>query len=64
MAADLPQNLAQPARRALIGAGIAHLEQVAQHSEAELMKVHGMGPKALEQLRQALEAIGLTFAEG
>jgi hypothetical protein len=59
---DLPIGLAQPARRALTGAGYFKLEQLTQVSETELKKLHGMGPKALEQLREALNTKGLSFA--
>lgn len=60
---DLPDKLAAPARRALESAGYTRLAQLAEHSEAEIKKLHGMGPKALEQLRQALAAQGLSFAD-
>lgn len=60
---DLPQNLAAPARRALTGAGYTRLEQLAGASEDDIMRLHGMGPKAMEQLRRALAARGLAFAE-
>ena len=56
-------KLAAPARRALANAGYTRLEQLTQVSEAEVMRLHGMGPKALEQLSQALKAKGLAFAE-
>ncbi|HKP51763.1 MAG TPA: hypothetical protein VJ183_03830 [Chloroflexia bacterium] len=59
-----PAKLAQPARRALTGAGYTQLEQLTKISEAELKELHGMGPKALGQLRDALAANGLSFAEG
>ena len=61
---DLPGELSQPARRALAGAGCVRLEQVAELSEAEVRRLHGMGPKALDQLRDALRARGLSFAGG
>lgn len=54
--------LAAPARRALAGAGINRLEQLTEKTEREIMRLHGMGPKAMEQLRQALAAKGLSFA--
>ena len=47
---------------ALAQAGYTHLKQLAGVSEAELKKLHGMGPKALDQLRRALEEMGLSFA--
>lgn len=59
---DFPVGLSQPARRALSGAGYTRLAQLAEVSEAELKKLHGMGPNGIEQLRRALEAQGLTFA--
>ena len=44
-AGDLPANLAGPARRALAAAGYTRLEQLTQISEAELRRLHGMGPR-------------------
>lgn len=64
LASDLPASLAKPALRALNGAGYFRLEQLTTVSEAELSRLHGLGPKALEQLRSALRAKGLSFAKG
>jgi DNA-directed RNA polymerase alpha subunit len=61
---DLPIELAVPARRALVGAGYVRLEQLTKLSEDELKRLHGIGPKALNQLRRALEAKGLSFSDG
>jgi hypothetical protein len=58
---DFPKALAQPARRALAGAGYTRLDQLAEISEEELGKLHGIGPNAVTQLRLALEAKGLAF---
>lgn len=58
---NLPNGIGKPAHRALTAAGYTRLEQLAEVSEAELRKLHGMGPKALGILRQALEAEGLSF---
>jgi len=60
---DLPHGLSQPAQRALAGAGIISLEQLAQFSEDEIQKLHGIGPNALGKLRSALIEKGLTFAK-
>ncbi|WP_274653311.1 DNA-binding protein [Paenibacillus humicola] len=60
---DLPAGLSRPARRALEGAGYIRLEQLAKAREADVLKLHGMGPKAMELLRQALADKGLSFAE-
>lgn len=59
---DFPAGLAGPARRALAGAGYTRLEQLTRVGASDLAKLHGMGPKALEQLRVALAARGLSFA--
>jgi hypothetical protein len=58
----LPDNLARPAQRALAEAGYTRLEQLAAVSEAEIARLHGIGPNARKQLRQALAAHGLSFA--
>ena len=60
---DLPDKLAQPAQRALAAAGIQRLEQLTGFSEDEVKQLHGIGPNALKQLRQALAARGLSFAD-
>jgi len=60
---DLPIGLSAPARRALVGAGYLRLEQLTKLSESEVKKLHGIGPNALNQLRHALNARGLTFAD-
>ena len=54
-------KLAQPALRALAGAGITHLEQLTGYGESEIRQLHGMGPRALETLREALATRGLSF---
>ncbi|MGL5004172.1 MAG: DNA-binding protein [Casimicrobium sp.] len=56
-------KIGAPARRTLIGAGYTRLEQLANVSEIELLKLHGMGPKAIRILKEALEAVGLSFAK-
>lgn len=53
----------QPALRALHAAGFTHLEQLAHVTEAELLALHGMGPKALGILREALAQRGLSFKQ-
>jgi hypothetical protein len=60
---DLPVNLARPARRALVEAGYWRLEQLTEISEAEVKQLHGVGPKALEQLRRALARVAQTVAK-
>jgi DNA-directed RNA polymerase alpha subunit len=62
-ASDFPAKLSKPAQRALAGAGYTRLEQLTRVSEAELLKLHGMGPKALGLLRSALADQGLSFRD-
>jgi len=54
--------LGAPARRAMAQAGISTLAELSQHSEAEILNLHGVGPKTLPALRQALADAGLAFA--
>jgi hypothetical protein len=61
---DLPVGLSAPALRALNGAGYMHLEQLTRVSEAELKKLHGLGPRGIDLLRGALDEKGLSFAAG
>ncbi len=60
---DFPAGIGKPAHRALVGAGYTRLEELTTVTAAELLKLHGMGPKALGILRSALEARGLRFAD-
>lgn len=57
----LPESLPTPSRRALAHAGYERLGQVATASEADLLRLHGVGPLAIERLRQALQEHGMTF---
>ncbi len=60
---DVPAGLGKPAQRALAGAGITRLEGLAHRTEAEITALHGMGPRALGQLRDALSGYGPRFAD-
>lgn len=60
-AGGFPTGLAQPALRALAAARITTLDQLAQWHEADVAKLHGMGPKAIRILRDALALRGRTF---
>ena len=54
-------KLAAPARRALSAAGYTRLDQLAQVSESDLTKLHGIGTTATAALREALHERGLSF---
>jgi len=56
---NFPQ-IAKPAQRALKQAGFEYLEQLANTSEKELLALHGMGPKAVRILKDALRTKGLS----
>jgi DNA-directed RNA polymerase alpha subunit len=60
---NLPK-LAVPARRALHRGGYARLEDLTKATESEVRKLHGMGPKAMRVLRNALRERGLSFRAG
>lgn len=58
-----PDRLSNPAKSALAHAGYTHLEQLAQVSAKEIGGLHGMGPKGVGMLRDALAEQGLSFAD-
>jgi predicted flap endonuclease-1-like 5' DNA nuclease len=57
---DLPK-IGAPATGALATLGITRLEQIADRSEAELLALHGFGPRALHILKEALAARGQSM---
>lgn len=67
-AQDKPESgflslLGAPARNALEHAGISSLTELSRHSEREILALHGMGPKSLPVLRQALQDSGMAFSK-
>lgn len=61
-AGDLPTSIGKPATRALSEAGITALDQVVGHSQAELLALHGVGPKAIRILTDELAERGASWA--
>lgn len=59
----LPKGLSAPARRALIEAGCTTLTQVSQLTEAQVKRLHGIGPSSIVLLRLTLRANGLSYAD-
>jgi hypothetical protein len=57
----LPRSIGAPATRALTAAGYTELSQLANVPAAELSKLHGVGPKALCLLQEALQAQGKSL---
>lgn len=60
-AGDLPAASGKPATRALTLAGLTTLDQVATRTEAELLALHGVGPKAIRILSEELRRRGMSL---
>ncbi|HKQ77650.1 MAG TPA: DNA-binding protein [Blastocatellia bacterium] len=58
-----PTGVSKPALRALASVGVTRLEQVTRFTEAELLTLHGMGPKAIRIIKAALLEQGKSFAK-
>ncbi|KQR07303.1 helix-hairpin-helix domain-containing protein [Cellulomonas sp. Leaf334] len=50
----LPRGIGRPATAALALEGIATLDDVRDRDLDELLRLHGVGPKAIRLLREAL----------
>ena len=57
---ELPR-ISAPATRALASIGITTLGQLAGRSRDELLALHGMGPKAIRLIEEALGEHGLEL---
>ena len=57
----LPGNIGAPATRALTAAGYTELSQLAAVPATELATLHGVGPKALRLLQEALQERGMSL---
>lgn len=56
-------KISKPANRELHNAGFYRLEQFTEVTETDLLKIHGVGPKAIRILNEALKEKGLSFAK-
>lgn len=61
-ATELPQAIGKVARRELALHGYTRYEQLTRVTPAELLAIHGVGPKAVRILEEELTARGLAFA--
>jgi hypothetical protein len=59
--APFPKGVSHPAICALADAGYTHIDQLAGVSEKHLRMLHGMGPKTLRVIGEALRAQGKGF---
>ncbi|RAI81447.1 hypothetical protein BFS35_007715 [Macrococcoides goetzii] len=57
---ELPK-ISKPALRALNSINVKTLEDVTKYSEAELLALHGFGPKGIRILREVMDEQGLKF---
>jgi hypothetical protein len=60
-ATGLPSGIGAPATRALTAAGFTELGQLAGVPRDELLALHGVGPKAVRILDEALRAYGASL---
>src|SRR5690606_16371895 len=61
---DLPKAIGNPATRALVGAGLTTLDQVAERTAGELIVWHGIGRGAMPMLAEVVVAPGRQFKAG
>lgn len=59
-ASGIPK-ISRPANDALLRAGYTSLEQLAGVPAADLLQLHGFGPRGIRILQAALEERGLTL---
>jgi len=58
---NLLRKLAAPAQRAIQGAGVKTVEELANMSEAELMGLHGIGQNAMKTIKAFLDENGWSL---
>lgn len=58
---ELPK-IGAPATRALQQAGYRRLRDLAGVSQADLLRLHGVGPRAVRIVQEELEAHGLSLS--
>jgi len=56
-------TLSSPARNALVREGIDSLQELANYTEKDILKIHGIGPASIPSMRSSLEEVGLSFKE-
>lgn len=59
--ADFLSLISAPARRALESQGLITLKKLSMWREADVLKLHGIGPSAIPKLKGALKSKGLGF---
>jgi hypothetical protein len=59
---EFPQRMGKVAPRELASHGYTRYEHLTTVTPKELLKIHGVGPKAIRILEEELAARGLSFA--
>jgi predicted flap endonuclease-1-like 5' DNA nuclease len=59
---EFPSTMGKVAPRELARHGITRFDQLTDVTEGALLKIHGVGPKAVRILREELAQRGLGFA--
>ena len=59
---EFPHGIGKVATRELALNGYTRYDQLTGVTAAELLRIHGIGPKAIRILREELSARGLSFA--
>ncbi|WP_238165922.1 hypothetical protein [Kribbella caucasensis] len=62
MSTEFPREIGRTARRVLALNGFTRYEQLTKVSAKELLKIHGVGPKAVRILGVELATRGMNFA--
>jgi hypothetical protein len=60
---EFPQRMGKVAPRELASNGYTRYEHLTTVTPKELLKIHGVGPKAIRILEEELAARGLSFAQ-
>jgi predicted flap endonuclease-1-like 5' DNA nuclease len=60
---EFPHGIGKVATRELAANGYTRYDQLTTVSAEELLKIHGVGPKAVRILGEELAARGLSFAD-
>lgn len=59
---EFPRRMGKVAPRELAAHGYTRYEQLTSVTPQELLKIHGVGPKAIRILEEELAERGLSFA--
>ncbi|WP_378743026.1 hypothetical protein [Nocardia brasiliensis] len=63
MPSEFPSRMGKVANRELVSNGYTRYDQLTSVTTKELLRIHGIGPKAIRILEEELAARGLRFAE-